>query len=427
MLTLGPEELHSSLSDPVLGSMGFLNEVMSRYPDAISFAPGAPYAALVDGVDIGDCVDAYLDHLRTDRGLNPVAARRLLYEYGPSRGIINDLVAQVLRRDLGIDVAPQAIVITVGAQEAMLLTLRTLIRSEQDLLAVVNPCYVGIMGAARLLDVGVVPVPETAEGVDVDALEAACVAARARGRRVRALYVAADFANPSGAAMDLPARNRLLAAADRHDLIVLEDSAYGFTAVPEQALPTLKALDRSGRVVYLGTFAKLCLPGARVGFVVADQPVRAPDGDRTLADELATVKTMVTVNTSPIAQAVVGGMVIRAGGSLAALAAPRAELYRRNLTLLLDTLDKLDNLPAGVTWNRPHGGFFVRMRLPWPADANLLNVSASTFGVLWTPMSMFHLDGGGRDEIRLSCSYLEPAEIVTGAERLAAFLRHVAG
>ncbi|GDY51937.1 hypothetical protein SVIO_025600 [Streptomyces violaceusniger] len=39
---LDARDLHGSLQDPVLGSIGFLNEVMSRHPDAISFAPGAP-------------------------------------------------------------------------------------------------------------------------------------------------------------------------------------------------------------------------------------------------------------------------------------------------------------------------------------------------------------------------------------------------
>ncbi|WP_413470776.1 hypothetical protein [Streptomyces sp. C8S0] len=34
-------ELHSSVSEPVLDTMNFLNEVTHRYPDAISFAPGA--------------------------------------------------------------------------------------------------------------------------------------------------------------------------------------------------------------------------------------------------------------------------------------------------------------------------------------------------------------------------------------------------
>jgi (S)-3,5-dihydroxyphenylglycine transaminase len=147
-----------------------------------------------------------------------------------------------------------------------------------------------------------------------------------------------------------------------------------------------------------------------------------------LADELARLKTMVTVNTSPVCQAVIGGMLLEHGGSLRALGAAKAGRYRRNLAQLLDALDR--HLGGGdpgseVSWNRPAGGFFVRLRAPVPLDADLLELSASRFGVLWTPMAQFHLDGGGRHEMRLSCSYLDPEQIENGVGRLAAFLGYV--
>lgn len=417
--------LHGSLEDPVLGSIGFLNEVMGRYPDAISFAPGAPHPGLLDGLDPQRCVERFLEHLVRERGLKPADARRVLYEYGPSRGLVNDLVADALRRDHGIDVPPGALVITVGAQEGMLLTLRALFGSPADRLAVASPCFVGITGAARVLDIDVIGVEETAAGLDLDALAEACAAARRAGGRIRACYVAPDFANPGGSRMAPEHRRRLLALAEREDFLVLEDNAYGFTAAPEDTLPPLKATDPGRRVVHIGTFAKVGFPGARVGYVVADQEVAAPDGGRTLlADALAAVKTMVTVNTSPLTQAVVGGMLLEHGGSLRELGRRKAELYRRNLRLLTDALDR--HLPPGtadgIRIGRPEGGFFVLMRLPVRVDAALLELSAAGYGVLWTPMAPFHLTDAGADQLRLSCSYLDPEEIETGVRRLAAFL-----
>ncbi|HEV2344054.1 MAG TPA: PLP-dependent aminotransferase family protein [Actinocrinis sp.] len=428
MLELDHTSLHGSLTDPVLGSISFLNEVMSRYPDAISFAPGAPNLAHLDHTDLSRFTTGYLDHLTGERGMDAARARRLLHEYGPSRGLINDLVAGALRTDYGIDVPDSAVVITVGAQEAMLLSLRALFGTPADLLAVVTPCFTGIIGAARLLDIGVVAVPEDGDGVDAEQLLAQCQAARSRGRRVRALYVAPDFANPSGTLLPLDRRLRLLDLAEQEDLVILEDTVYGFTALAGEHLPTLKALDRAGRVVQVGSFAKTCLPGARVGYAVADQRIRVADGStRLLADALADIKTMVTVNTSALSQAVIGGMLLEHGGSLSALGAARAPVYRRNLAALLDALDRrLSGLGGQVSWNRPTGGFFVRLRLPVPADVKLLDVSAADFGVLWTPMSLFHLDGSERDEIRLSCSYLEPDRIDEGAARLAEFVHSIA-
>ena len=86
--------------------------------------------------------------------------------------------------------------ITVGAQEAMLLVLRALRAGPNDVLAVVTPCFVGIVGAARWLNMQIVAIDEGTTGIDLDQLRTACQTARAEGRRIRAVYVAPDFANP---------------------------------------------------------------------------------------------------------------------------------------------------------------------------------------------------------------------------------------
>ncbi|WP_329200204.1 MULTISPECIES: aminotransferase-like domain-containing protein [unclassified Streptomyces] len=425
MVEFDPTRLHGSLRAPVLGSLSFLNEVMGRFPEAISFAPGAPHPETLPGPDLQRYTDRYLAHLR-EQGTSAERARRTLYEYGPSRGLINDVVSEALWRDHRIGCAPEELVITVGAQEAMLLVLRALFASADDLLAVANPCFVGITGAARLLDIDVVPVDETAQGIDLDRLARECRAARRQGRAIRALYVAPDFSNPGGARMSLDCRRRLLDLAEQEDFQVLEDNAYGFTAGAGTELPPLKALDTRRRVIHIGTFAKVAFPGARVGYVVADQRVRSEGGGtRPLAAELAALKTMVTVNTSPLAQAVIAGMLLEHGGSLVELSRRKAVLYQRNLTALTEALDHElggDAAPPGIRWNRPEGGFFVRVHLPVRADTRLLEVSAAKYGVLWTPMDQFYLDGAGDTQMRLSCSYLDRGQIEEGVRRLAAFL-----
>jgi (S)-3,5-dihydroxyphenylglycine transaminase len=421
-----PALLHA-LADPALGAISFLNEVIDRFPQAISFAPGAPFAKFFDDLDVARHIERYERHLVEDKGLTPARAKRRLYQYGPAQGVINDLLARALRIDHGMDVAPEAIVVTVGCQEAMVLALRALCPTPDDLLAIVNPCFVGIAGAAKVLGIDPVAIDETSSGVDLGALDRACIAARRDGQRIRALYVAPDFSNPSGTLMDLPTRHALLAAARAHDFLLLEDDAYGFTAESGSALPTLKALDAEGRVIYLGTCAKICLPGVRVGFMVADQEVVDEAGKTTLlASELTLIKSMLTVNTSPICQAIVGGMMLEHDGSLAAVGREKALLYRRNLRHLLDALSR--HLPPAlcaqqhVSWNEPQGGFFVRVRLPVVADYALLERCAARHGVLWTPMSSFFLDGAGRHELRLACSYLTPEEIDEGVARFARFV-----
>ncbi|MEU2790377.1 PLP-dependent aminotransferase family protein [Streptomyces sp. NPDC007100] len=225
-------------------------------------APRRPYDGFFDVEQIFDYLRGYLDH-EAERGRSPERVRTLMYQYGPVAGQIREIIADSLRVE-GIDVPAGSVVVTVGAQEAMLIVLRALVTGPDDAFLVSSPCFMGITGAARLLGIPVTPVEEDAGGFLLAALEETIVRERARGRRPRAFYVIPDHSNPSGTRMSLRDRTALLDRAARHDLLVVEDSPY--------RLVSLKSQDRDHRVVHPGSFAKAVFPSARLGYVVADQP-----------------------------------------------------------------------------------------------------------------------------------------------------------
>jgi (S)-3,5-dihydroxyphenylglycine transaminase len=326
----------------------------------------------------------------------------------------------MLAIDEGIEVPDDAVAVTAGCQEAMVIAIRGLCARPEDVLLAASPCYVGITGAARLLGVEVVAVPESGDGLDPEVVAAVARDVRGRGRRPRALYLAPNFSNPSGVCLPETTRRRLVEVAAEEDLFLLEDDPYGLFGADDEPRPSLKSLDRHQRVIYLGSFAKTCFPGARVGFLVADQTVVDRAGRRSrLAAELSTVKSMLTVNTSPIAQAVVGGLLVEHGCSLRAANQKKIEFYRTNRNAMLAALDATLGGRPDVRWNAPGGGFFVVVHVPFRADEALLELSAREYGVLWTPMSFFYPDGGGGYELRLACSALTPDRITEGVARLA--------
>jgi len=424
--------LHGSLSDPLLDAMNFLNEAVGRFPDALSFGAGRPTEGTFEPEQLAAHLRSFTDYLEQRLGWGPDRIRTTLYQYGRTNGIIHDLIARTLANDEDIVVPAEAVVVTTGAQEAMLVVLRALFARPEDTLLVSSPAYVGITGAARLLDIAVRPVPEGPAGPEPDAVLAALRAVRAEGGRPRALYVVPDFANPSGASMTVEARRSLLELAEREGLLILEDNPYGFFVRSGTARPTLKSLDRARRVLYFGSFAKTALPGARVGYVVADQEVVGPQGRRTLlADELSKIKSMTTVNTSAISQAVIGGMLVECGFRLREANAGAIAFYRASMDALLAELERhfpeRRRAELGLNWNRPDGGFFLVVTVPFVADGKALERSARDHGVLWTAMSDFCIDGGGRHQLRLSCSTLTPDQIVEGVRRLAGFIEQEAG
>jgi (S)-3,5-dihydroxyphenylglycine transaminase len=423
--SLRKEDLHASLSDPVLDTMNFLNEITFRYPRAISFAPGRPYDGFFDTEQIFTDIRRYLDHLAC-RGGSPEQIRAAMFQYGPTAGLIRELISSSLRADENIDVPAESIVVTVGCQEAMLLTLRALIAGPDDVLLVASPCYVGITGAASLLDVAVVAVEEREDGFRCADLDLAIGLERARGHRPRAFYVVPDHSNPAGTTMPVETRGELLDLAARHDILIVEDSPYRMVS-PGPHLPALKSLDRQRRVIHLGSFSKTAFPGARLGFAVADQTVTDAAGPAgLLADELAKIKSMVTVNTPALSQAVIAGMLLACEGRISEQNTRQAAYYARAMRATLRQLDRC--FPAGqrdalgVHWNEPDGGFFLTMRVPFRTDNAALERSAENFGVIWTPMSYFYPQGGGDYSLRLSVSYLSEEEITNGITQLASFI-----
>lgn len=423
--SLRKEDLHASLSAPLLDTMNTLNEITVRYPEAISFAPGRPYDGFFEVEHIFMYIRRYLDHL-AEQGASSEQIRAAMFQYGPTAGQIRELIAGSLREDDGIDVPAESIVVTVGCQEAMLLVLRALIRSPQDVFLVSSPCYVGITGAAALLDVAVTAVEEREDGFCCADLEHGIRAERANGRRPRAFYVVPDHSNPAGTTMPMETRRQLLELAARQDILIVEDSPYRMVS-PGPHLPTLKSLDRQRRVLHIGSFSKTAFPGARVGFAVADQIVADPTGHTNLlADELAKIKSMVTVNTPPLSQAVIAGMLLTSQGRISELNTEPAAYYANAMRCTLRELDR--HFPTekrhtvGVRWNEPDGGFFLTMRVPFQADNAALARSAEDFGVIWTPMSYFYPHGGGERSIRLSVSYVREDEISEGINRLARFI-----
>ncbi|OBK45350.1 hypothetical protein A5655_00450 [Mycobacterium sp. 1081908.1] len=394
--------------------MGFLNEVMARYPHAISFAPGAP---LLDGVSRERLIAAVDDVVGRPSAGAP--AWDALFQYGPSQGIINAALARALSATGELTVSESDITITVGAQEGYILVLRALELHRSGTLGIVAPAFAGIRGAATFLGARVLDVIEGPEGVTAADLEAACAQAEALGEPLRALYVAPDFANPSGTVIPQAARRELLRTARARRVLLIEDTTYGFT--DPEVPPCLKALDEHRVVIQVGTFSKVCLPGVRVGYVVADQPWHGS----TLASWLATLKNTTTVNTSPLSQAMVAGLVLSDPTALADRERALARAYREKRNLLLAALD--DEFPdaaeLGLGWNRPTGGFFVVMHSRHEMSHAALQRSGARYGVLWTPMRDFYAGQHGDRQLRLSCSHVRTDQIREGVRRLGAFLR----
>jgi (S)-3,5-dihydroxyphenylglycine transaminase len=417
-------ELKPCFGHPLLDVMNFLNEVVLRHPGAISFAPGRPTEKHFDVEGSLGKAKAFVAHRAKALGWPEAAVWNDLGQYNKTNGIINDLIARQLAVDEGIEVAPASIMVTQGCQEAMVVLLLGLFEAGRDVLLVSDPTYIGITGLAAIAGIEIKPVAMEAEGLPMERLQAAIAEVRAAGKRPRAFYHIPDFNNPLGSQMPLEERHRLLRLLRDEGVLLFEDNPYGMFAFDGEPLPTLKQLDKGGLVIYLGSFAKTLYPGLRVGYLVADQPVAGPGGKKLpLAVELSKVKSLTTVNTSPLLQAIAGAILLENDCSLRAVVKHKLPFYGGNRDRMLECLEKeLGGMP-GVAWNRPAGGFFMTVDVPFVFGDAEVEACARDYGVIVCPVSYFALSAGRERQVRLSFSYVTEEQIEEGIGRFARFLR----
>ena len=130
-----------------------------------------------------------------------------------------------------------------------------------------------------------------------------------------------------------------------------------------------------------------------------------PAESSLLADELSKIKSMLTVNTSPITQAIVGGKLLENDCSLLVANQRERAVYTSNMRQIVQGLAARFPIRAqGVSSTVPAGGFFVVVTVPFPVDDALLERSAAEYGVLWTPMHHFYEAGSAVNSLRLSCA-----------------------
>jgi len=409
--------INDRLFGPYLERMNFLNEISIDYPDAVSFGSGRPDRRFFS---VKDIVSGFLSAGEGDDFFDDLG------QYNKTKGIINDTLSALLKNDEGIDADPGDIILTDGAQEGMVIVINTLfdLSSGDDVLLVSDPAYIGFVGYAKILGVPITAVRRNGDSIDLDYLEESIVRLRKEGKNPKVLYEVPDFHNPTGEYMPLERRKRLLDLAERYNFLIVEDNPYGYFRYDAEKIPTLKALDGNGRVIYLGSFSKTLFPSIRLGYLVAGQVIDHKGRRVELVEELKKTKSFTTVNTSTLLQAMAESYLKRQNFTMVPACAPKVEACRVNRDTMLGALAEHFSGIEGVKWNRPRGGFFMTVDLPFEMTDDLLKECVEKYSVIVCPMSFFCLEeGAGANQIRLAFSNRTEEEIREGIKRLSRFVR----
>jgi 2-aminoadipate transaminase len=335
-------------------------------------------------------------------------------QYGATRGyrpLIEHLLAQTLRAR-GITARFEDVIITSGSQQGLDLVGRVLI-DPGDPVIVELPTYSGAIAAFHNLQASLAGVPQDAEGIEIAGLDRAAADLKKQGRPAKFVYVTPNFQNPAGLLMSARRRRELLEAARRHDLVILEDDPYGsiyFEDVTtlEDTRP-IKADDTDNRVIYLGSFSKILVPGLRVAWMVAPPAV---------AQKVELCKQAADISSGVFDQRIVHGAL--AGGIIDRIAPGLRSHYQAKRTVMERALDA--QLRGRVKWTSPRGGFFLWIEVPGADDRELFD-RAIKEKVSFVLGSAFFVDGGGHEFARLAFSGISHEQIEQGISRLASAIR----
>lgn len=372
---------------------------LTQKPEMISFAGGLPSP---DSFPIEDIKRVTAEVLEQEG--------KAALQYGTTEGDVKlrTLLAERHRKD-GLNLALENIIITTGSQQALDLCGKIFI-NRGDVVLCGLPSYLGGLNAFSNYGAVLKGIQLDDQGMRPDLLEKAITALKKEGRTIKFIYIIPDFQNPTGVTLPRARRLEIIRIAERHDLIIVEDSPYRdvrFAGTPE---PLMSSLDTQGRVLTLNTFSKILAPGFRLAWVT---------GHREIIDKMVTAKQASDLCTPPFVQKITARYIEQ--GLLELNLRKTIELYHHRRDHMLRCFR--EQMPEGVKWTEPDGGLFLFVTLPPAMDAARLLEKAIRKNVAFVCGSVFYCNNEGHNTMRINFSFADEKDTCEGVRRLAEVIR----
>ena len=293
----------------------------------------------------------------------------------------------------GCTLAPDDIIITNGATEALHLCLRA-VANRGDTIAVESPTYFGVLQLIEVLGMRVCEIPTyPQEGVCLDEL-----VERIERCRVKACVFMTNFSNPLGSCMPDDKKERLVQLLAEREIPLIEDDIFGSLAFGPHRPHTAKAFDRQGLVLLCDAFTKTLAPGYRIGWT-------APGRFKAAVHRLKHVCSCANPVVTQLALAEFLG-----SGSYE----HHLRRLRRTYAGLVERMREAvaRHFPGGTRVTRPQGGHVLWVELPGNPDALELHREALAEGISIAPGPLFSARQQYRNCLRLNCAnpWTDPLE-----------------
>lgn len=376
---------------------------LTSQPEIISFAGGLPAPETFPIEELREAADRVFTN-RPKKAL----------QYGTTEGEV-ELKTELIKFEerQGVKLGLENLIVVSASQQALDM-IPKLFLDPGDYAIAGSPTYVGAIQAIQSYQGRILGIPFSPEndGFDMVELEKRYARAIRDGKRVKYIYVIADFQNPTGICWSLEKRKALLAFAYEHRLVIVEDAPYREIRFLGETLPSIYQLDQQtenrGIVVNLKTFSKILVPGARVGWVIAHPEI---------IGKLVIAKQAMDLCTNVFAQMWLAEYLKT--GQIYALIGKTCDIYRAKRNFMVEMLEKYMPKRFDLTWTKPEGGLFLWISLPKYIDTDKMVSKALAEKVAYVIGSAFYFDQPEYNSMRLNFSYASHEQIEEGIKRLA--------
>lgn len=330
-------------------------------------------------------------------------ANRFTLGYSEPKGslYLREIISQHLSKK-GISASPSSILIVSGGLQGLQLISLGLLERGSSIL-VESPSYLNSIHVFQSAGMHLHGIPMDEQGIRLDTMDRL-----KRQHRAALLYTIPSFQNPTGTLMSADRRSELLSVCAQERLPVIEDDVYGDIWFNSPSPPPLKALDKHGLVLYMGSMSKTLGPGLRLGWIVGPEPV---------IDRLSDIKMQTDYGSSSLSQHAVAEW-LSSGFYENHLVHIRAELLRRR-DFTLSILE--EHFHDIACWNIPQGGFYIWLRIKNPLSIRHLFEQALKESILLNPGNIY--DRNDQQHLRLSYAYASYDQLESGLTRLAELIR----
>lgn len=328
------------------------------------------------------------------------------YGYEEPKGLLplREQIANYLRT-IGISASPSSILIVSGALQALQLISVGLLHRGSTVLTE-NPSYLHSLNVFQSAGMRLVGIPLDKEGIQANLIQQ-----YKKQQKAALLYTIPSFHNPTGTLMTLERRKQLLETCQQVQLPLIEDDVYRELWFNENPPKPIKAFDKQGLVLYLGSLSKSLSPGLRIGWIVGPEPV---------VEHLADIKMQTDYGSSSLSQ------WVAVEWFSSGLYSKHIYELREQLRIRRDfTLDTLNRYFSDIAvWDKPSGGFYIWLRVLPSISMRKLFEMALAEGILLNPGNVY--DTQAEQYLRISYSFASLPDIHDGLKRLSKIVKSIA-